>query len=105
MSDQLLPTGMVQIAEFRKETIPPVKVTVLQDKKTGIIENRETPIAANEKVHPPIKTIAQLEMEHIESVLVLLDNNKAKTAVALGVTTKTLYNKLHTYGLFEKYKV
>lgn len=53
---------------------------------------------------PNIKTLEQLEIEHIEKVLALLDNNKAKAAEALGVTTKTLYNKLHAYDLFEKYE-
>ena len=103
MSDQALPMGAVKIAEFRRETIPPTKVTVLQDKKTGMIETKSVTIGAKEKVLPEIKTLAALEQEQIENVLNLLDNNKARTAVALGITVKTLYNKLHHYGLFEKY--
>ena len=85
MSDQLT-VGQVAISRIAHRltdvTAPTVKIAVAA---------------------PNIKTLEQLEIEHIENVLALLDNNKAKAAEALGVTTKTLYNKLHAYGLFEKY--
>jgi DNA-binding NtrC family response regulator len=85
MSDQL-PVGQVAISRIADRltdvTAPTVKIAV-----TSL----------------NIKTLEQLEIEHIEKVLSLLDNNKAKAAEALGVTTKTLYNKLHAYGLFDKY--
>ena len=45
-----------------------------------------------------------MEMEHIELALVKYKNNKSKAAAALGITLKTIFNKLHAYGLFEKYK-
>lgn len=51
----------------------------------------------------PFKTLEQLEKEYIETTLIRFENNKSQAAKALGVTTKTLYNKLHYYGLFDKY--
>jgi DNA-binding NtrC family response regulator len=53
---------------------------------------------------PKFKTLAQVEQEHLLMALELYKNNKNETAKALGISAKTLYNKLHTYGLFEKYE-
>lgn len=81
MSDQLLPTGQMPIAA-RQQTIKTLK--------------KVSEVA--------IKTLEQMEIEHIELALSVFENNKFQAATALGITTKTLYNKLHAYGLFEKYK-
>lgn len=50
-----------------------------------------------------MKTIAQVEQELITERLEEFKGNKTKAAQSLGITIKTLYNKLHAYGLFEKY--
>jgi Nif-specific regulatory protein len=48
-------------------------------------------------------TLEELERVHIMSTLENLGGNKTKTAKVLGITVKTLYNKLHSYGVeFDK---
>ncbi len=48
-------------------------------------------------------TLEELEKNHIMSTLENLGGNKTKTAKVLGITVKTLYNKLHSYGIeFDK---
>jgi DNA-binding NtrC family response regulator len=48
-------------------------------------------------------TLEELEKTHIMSTLENLGGNKTKTAKVLGITVKTLYNKLHSYGVeFDK---
>lgn len=51
-----------------------------------------------------MKTLAQLELELIEERLEHFKGNKTQAALSLGITIKTLYNKLHQFGLFDKYK-
>lgn len=44
-------------------------------------------------------TLDELERRHITITLDHLAGNKTKTAKVLGITVKTLYNKLHSYGM------
>jgi Nif-specific regulatory protein len=44
-------------------------------------------------------TLHSLEKLHICRTLDHLDGNKTRAAKVLGITVKTLYNKLHSYGL------
>jgi Nif-specific regulatory protein len=46
-------------------------------------------------------TLFNLEKKHIIDTLDHLTGNKTRAAKALGITVKTLYNKLHSYGLIE----
>lgn len=47
----------------------------------------------------------ELEKRYIIKALAHYGGNKTQAAQGLGITIKTLYNKLHEYGEFEKYAV
>jgi two-component system response regulator HydG len=47
-------------------------------------------------------TLENLEKNHILQMLAYQQGNKTKTAKVLGITIKTLYNKLHRYGLLDE---
>jgi DNA-binding NtrC family response regulator len=47
-------------------------------------------------------TVEQAEKEMIIKYLQLCEGNKTIAAKILGMSLKTLYNKLHQYGMMEK---
>ena len=55
--------------------------------------------------YDPSMTIYELEKRHIIKALNYFEGNKTQAANALGITIKTLYNKLHEYGEFEKFAI
>ena len=66
-------------------------------------ENIRTPESRDETAeYDPTIT---LEKRYILKALAHFDGNKTQAAQALGITIKTLYNKLHEYGEFEKFAV
>ncbi len=48
-----------------------------------------------------MKTLYDLEKDYILKALKYFEGDKQRTAWALGITVKNLYNKLHEYGIFE----
>ena len=58
---------------------------------------------AEDRVEVPIGTsIADMERALITATLARCEGNKRQAAVVLGVSLKTLYNRLHQYGRFER---
>lgn len=55
--------------------------------------------------YDPTLSLHELEKRYILKALNYFEGNKTQAANALGITIKTLYNKLHEYGEFEKYAV
>ncbi|MCC2677769.1 MAG: transcriptional regulator [Pseudobdellovibrio sp.] len=53
----------------------------------------------------PSMPLYELEKRYILKALLHYGGNKTQAAQGLGITIKTLYNKLHEYGEFEKYAV
>lgn len=97
MSDQL-PIGL---SGQQTKVIPPPKTPVKEFVVEGLVTVEK--IADTPVTQARLKTLRELELEHIERALEIFKNNKTKASEALGITIKTLYNKLHEHGLFEKY--
>jgi len=55
--------------------------------------------------YDPTLTIYELEKRYILKALTYFKGNKTRAAQALGITIKTLYNKLHEYGEFDNYAI
>ncbi len=55
--------------------------------------------------YDPTIPLHELEKRYILKSLSYFEGNKTQAANALGITIKTLYNKLHEYGEFEKFAV
>jgi len=53
----------------------------------------------------PAIPLSTLEKRYILKALAHYGGNKTQAALGLGITIKTLYNKLHEYGEFEKFAV
>jgi len=84
-----------------KEQTLPVGISKVSD--TPKVEDK--PKADETKQQPVyVMSLAELERNHIENVLSIFDGNKTKAAKALKISLKTLYNKLHTYGVIKKYE-
>lgn len=55
--------------------------------------------------YDPSLTLHELEKRYIIKALAHFEGNKTQAANALGITIKTLYNKLHEYGQFDKFAI
>ena len=55
--------------------------------------------------YDPEVNLHEMEKRYIVKALYHFSGNKAKAAKHLGITIKTLYNKLHEYNLFERFAV
>ena len=68
------------------------------------VKKSDSKFLSAENYNPSI-TIQELEKRYILRALGHFDGNKTQAANALGITIKTLYNKLHEYGEFKRFCV
>ena len=74
--------------EIRLEDIPyGIRMPV---SKVGKSDSSELPVEMS---------LEEVEKNHIVRTLAFHNGNKTRSAHSLGITIKTLYNKLHRYGL------
>ncbi len=67
-------------------------------------ENIVAPASTEESMeYDPTIPLSVLEKRYILKALHYFEGNKTQAAQALGITIKTLYNKLHEYGEFERF--
>lgn len=68
----------------------------MEDLPQGVLSSRVQPKVIKE--YNPSLSLSELEKEYILKALQYFAGNKTQAARALGITIKTLYNKLHEYG-------
>lgn len=66
------------------------------------IRNSKVDTGAPDLQIPIEMSLEDLERHHILRCLAHNDGNKTRAANSLGITLKTLYNKLHRYGIFDR---
>lgn len=71
----------------------------MKDNSTSLVLGRKTETVEYDLAFDPTVTIAELERHYILKALAYFKGNKMQAAQALGITIKTLYNKLHEYGM------
>jgi two-component system response regulator HydG len=86
------------------------RMQILAD--SDVIQSKDLPehiIHPEQKIiiddYDPTMPLHELEKRYILKALNYFEGNKTQAANALGITIKTLYNKLHEYGEFERYAV
>ena len=80
------------------------RAAIMSDPESAELElpkTIESPFAKKQNLSSGLKagrTIEEVEKELIYATLEKVDGNKTTAAEMLGISTKTLYNRLHAYG-------
>jgi DNA-binding NtrC family response regulator len=82
-----------------KRSIPMSNDSIFLPAGTMNTKKEKSPKKPRAEVNLP--TLAQVEKEYIVTVFKTCGENKMHTATVLGISLKSLYNKLHAYGLME----
>lgn len=92
---------LVNQGQFREDLFYAVNPVTLK-LPSGKEPEPLVPITNDEyKGYPKETSLYDVEKDHVLSVLKFFNNDKKKAAESLGLTIKTLYNKLHEYGEFD----
>ena len=84
------------------------RAAIMSDPEKSAIElpkTIESPFAKKQSTAPALqagRTIEDVEKELIYATLEKVNGNKTMAAEMLGISTKTLYNRLHAYGDLSK---
>jgi DNA-binding NtrC family response regulator len=70
---------------------------LIEDKHLPVLEQREVAPSSNSLAIPVGTTVAEAEKQLIYKTLEFTENNKTRAAEILGVSLKTLHNKLNLY--------
>jgi len=84
----------------RLQVLAETDLVELSDLPDQILQKKQAD--ATRDYDPAVK-ISDLERIWILKAMEHFRGNKTQASIALGITIKTLYNKLHEYGVFEKY--
>tara|TARA_A200000159_G_scaffold164952_1_gene197977 strand:+ start:808 stop:2142 length:1335 start_codon:yes stop_codon:yes gene_type:complete len=80
------------------------RAAIMSDPESNVLElpkTIESPFAQKQSTTPSLqagRTIEDVEKELIYATLEKVNGNKTMAAEMLGISTKTLYNRLHAYG-------
>ena len=90
------PGNIRELENFVENTI-----IVVDDEKIGVCNLPEEirGYVANDYVHDADLSLSDLEKHHIINTLSKMNGNKTRVADTLGISIKTLYNKLKSYNI------
>lgn len=80
-----------------KEHLPPKLIEGV--KETGLVNKTEGNIPMDDEIVPLPEAIAKIEKEMIIKAIKKANGNKTKAAKMLGISRKSLFNKLRTYHI------
>jgi Nif-specific regulatory protein len=96
----------VRIEDFMNQlqetvvTLPRGVSIVSEEVKNAKAEGAEAKVENSKAISdlPKLPTLAQIERQYINQVLAAVGGSKEKAAQVLGVSVKTVYNKLNSYA-------
>lgn len=105
MSDYAWPGNIRELENIceRLIVLAPEDMNILPEHLPEQLLSKENEKAKANLSYDPSLTLNDIQKAYVLRSLTHFKGNKTKVAKALGVTIKTLYNKLHEYGIFDKF--